>query len=196
MSKTIKIIISLLIVLGVVFVAIKIFPGTRVKKSLCYNQKNLDLAYERGWNDLKKRVGASGHLSSAPLDSRQLGVSGTVAGIEKNIIRVKIQTFDPLADPDLDERYVVIEEKTKINEQELKSEEQFQEEWSRFQRESQTQQIGESEASAPPSRYVIKAVSASALETGQLITVSTNRDIKREKKFIADEIVINLLRNQ
>ena len=122
-------------------------------------------------------------------------VSGTVEEIQDNKISLKIHPLEPLADPELDNRVIEVDDNTKIYQLIEKGQAEYQREMAEFNQRIE-EQIKDPEAVAEvseyPEPYTRQEISLTDIEIGQRITVTTQEDIKDTKQFKAIEITVRL----
>jgi len=154
--------------------------------------------FQAGWEAAKKRLADSGF--AAPMANLEIkNVSGQAIAVQGDAITLKIGPLEPLADPNLDERIVKIDNNTKIYILEQKDQTQYQSEMAEFNKKMQEQlknppKPGETPAAAagaimPPEFFVKKEASISDIKVGMNINViAADKDIKNAKQFSAAEI--------
>ena len=70
--------------------------------------------FEAGWQAAQERLSESGFMPPMIEGAEITSVNGEVKEVKDNRISLKISPLEPLADPDLDNRIVEVDEKTKI----------------------------------------------------------------------------------
>jgi hypothetical protein len=143
--------------------------------------------FQAGWDAAKQRLTETGF---APLieDTEITSVSGEIQEIKDNKISLAIYHFEPLSDPELDNRIIEIDENTKIYQLVEKDQAQFQKEMDEFDKAMQEAQ----DISTPPEPYFKREINFSNIEVGQRITAVAQEDIKEVKQFKAIEINVEL----
>lgn len=155
--------------------------------------------YQAGWQAAKKRLQESGYLHIMNAETEDIkNISGAVQEINGNKLTIKIMPLEPLADPSLDIRIVVVEENTKITLKEQKSSEIFNkeiEEYNKKMQDNLKERLEEKSASdsniiTPPSFFTEKKASIADIKTGMQIAVKAEQNIKEAKEFIASTVEI------
>ena len=137
--------------------------------------------YQEGWNAAKQRLYETGALAKIEIEYPIKSVYGVITNIDKNKLYIKISPVEALAEPALDNRIVVIDENTQIYIY-VRQDQEF------IDRELEEQlQQGLIEE---PELYFKKEVSISELQPQKTIVVNSTNDIRNEKQFIANEIII------
>jgi len=156
--------------------------------------------YQAGWDAAKKRLADSGFAD--PMANLEVkNVSGEVTAVQGNAITLKIRSLEPLADPSLDERTIIVDANTKIYILEQKDQAQYQSEMADFNKKMQEQlktppapgQTPTAPAGAitPPEFLIKKETGISDIKTGaQINVIAADKDIKNTKQFNAAEISI------
>jgi hypothetical protein len=185
-----QIIGSIIIVLA--FFSLGYFAGTKIA-ALKGGQAG-DNTYQAGWNAAKKRLLESGYFSAN--NSEINSVFGQVKEVNGNSITLKIRPLEPLADRELDERTIQIDENTKIyanTQREQKEYQQLVEEFTNKKRE-EAAKSGETPTFSPadyPSPFIQNEANISDIKVGVNVTVkAVDKDIKTAKNFKASEVTI------
>lgn len=145
--------------------------------------------YQDGWNFAKKRF----EMSNAGSEEFNIvkSISGEVKKIESNVLYLEISPIEPLADPELDNRLITINQNTKISEILKKEEASYQAELS----ESISNGNYSDDPGSPngrPSMYYYKDISIDELKKGRRVIVKSSKNIKDEKSFVAEEIAVEM----
>lgn len=128
-------------------------------------------------------------------------VNGEVKVIKGDKITLKIRPLEPLADENLDERIISINNQTKIYEMVQKDSKLFQAEMDEYNKKMQEQMKAMDpskpvdptkiiEPLMPPQSFDKKEIKIDAIKVGSQITVQSEKDLKNEKNITAQEIVV------
>ncbi|MBU1730238.1 hypothetical protein KJ557_01635 [Patescibacteria group bacterium] len=183
-----------------VFIAV-IFFGlgyitSKSHKQLCPQTTNEQKGdFQAGWDAAKQRLSETGFMPMLDdIESMEIKTAnGEVTAIEDNKITLKIFPLEPLADPELDNRIIEIDENTKVYQSVVKDQKEFQKELDEFRNkihERINNPEGNTEPLTPPSGFIKQESSLTAIQVGQQITVTAEQDIKNLKQFKAIEIII------
>jgi hypothetical protein len=149
---------------------------------------NLSVAntYEAGWSAARKRLADS---DIGPIINVQdmRSVRGVIESIGADRISVRIRPLDPLADPVLDNRVVLVKNTTKIIRLDRKDVKVFQKEMEVFFANIKKGKTS-SEPVRPPDPFIKSAISVADLKVGDRIVALASEDIKVAKEFVATEI--------
>jgi len=184
MSKqTITTIIIALVFFGLGFYSGRLYPiGLKGENT-----------FEAGWQAAKQRLSETGFMPMFGKDMEITSLSGEVKEVKGNKISLKISPLEPLADPNLDNRIVEVDEKTKIYRLIEKDPAQYQAEMEEFERKMGEEMENPEEIPEPvvfPEMYQQEEAVLTDIEAGQQISVRTEGDVKEVKQFRAIEIII------
>jgi len=184
MSKqTITTIIIALVFFGLGFYSGRLYPiGLKGENT-----------FEAGWQAAKQRLSETGFMPMFGEDMAITSLSGEVKEVKGNKISLKISPLEPLADPNLDNRIVEVDEKTKIYRLIEKDPAQYQAEMEEFERKMGEEMENPEEIPEPivfPEMYNKEEAGLADIEVDQRISVKTEGDIKEVKQFKAVEITI------
>ena len=184
MSKqTITTIIIALVFFGLGFYSGRLYPiGLKGENT-----------FEAGWQAAKQRLSETGFMPMFGEDMAITSLSGEVKEVKGNKISLKISPLEPLADPDLDNRIVEVDEKTKIYRLIEKDPAQYQAEMEEFERKMGEEMENPEEIPEPvvfPEMYQQEEAVLTDIEAGQRISIRTEGDVKEVKQFRAIEIII------
>jgi len=157
-----------------------------------YYKSTTDDTFQSGWEAAKQRLEEIGYFPM--MEGMEItSVNGRVEEVKDNKISLKISPLEPLADSDLDNRIVEVDENTKIYQLVGRDPEQYQKETEEFNQRMQ-EQMANPETMADlgeyPEPYTKEEISLADIEIGQQITVRTEEDIKDTKQFKAIEITV------
>ena len=181
MSKqTITTIIIALVFFGLGFYSGRLYPiGLKGENT-----------FEAGWQAAKQRLSETGFM---PMFGEDMAITSLSGEVKDNRISLKISPLEPLADPDLDNRIVEVDEKTKIYRLIEKDPAQYQAEMEEFERKMGEEMENPEEIPEPvvfPEMYNKEEAGLADIEVDQRISVKTEEDIKEVKQFKAVEITI------
>jgi len=183
--------IALIFILGILIGA-----KTKSKSTAISQLSGGKDTFQAGWEAAKKRLADSGFASMGLSGLEIKNLIGEVKKIENNKITLKTAPLEPLADPELDERIVLISNNTKIYKYEEKDAAVYKQEMEEFNKKMQQQLRPTSETSTPSSPIVPpefrtkKEAAVSDLKENQRINVIAAENIKDKKEFTAIEIDI------
>lgn len=186
--------VAVIIVLGV-----GIFIGTKLPRKIETPTGDRNDSFQAGWDAARERLKQS-PLGMATLEKNDVrDVNGKILKIVGNKIIVKINPLEPLTDPNLDERIIVIDSNTKIVATSRREDPKFLQEQQAFQ-EKMKQQLEqrrqdpsvELEQIIPPMLGEIifdkKDVALEELKEDMDISVTSAENIKEVKEFTAVRI--------
>jgi hypothetical protein len=169
-----------------------LFLGTKLKSKTADSKNN---TYQAGWEAAKAQLEKSG-IGAVPAGMEIKTLSGTVDKVSGNTITLKNVSFgDPLADPSLSVRTVQINKDTKFYQLSQKDQAVFQKEMDEFTKKINEQSNNKDNAPEPiasPDPQIKKEITLADIKEGQLVSVSSNEDIKDKKEFIASQVSVNL----
>ena len=137
--------------------------------------------YWEGWNAAKARLIETGYLEEISETTEIKTIRGIVSAVKDNKISLKINSLDPLADFELDNRIIEVDDNTKIILHESRNDEEFIKEADAFEKG-----LSENE----PMPFIEKKGSLSDIKVGEITTVTAQENIKDKKQFKAVEIII------
>ena len=152
-----------------------------------------DNTFEAGWQAAQERLSETGFMPMFGKDMEITSLSGEIKEVKGNKISLKISPLEPLADPNLDNRIVEVDEKTKIYRLIEKDPAQYQAEMEEFERKMGEEMENPEEIPEPvvfPEMYNKEEAGLADIEVDQRISVKTEEDIKEVKQFKAVEITI------
>jgi len=151
-----------------------------------------DDTFQAGWDAAKQRLAESGFTPM--MEGMEIvSISGTVQEVKDNKISLKINPLEPLADPELDNRIIEIDENTKIYQLTQRDQEQYQKEMEEFDKiimEQMENPEAMAELGQYPEPYTKEEASLDNIQVDQLITVEAQENIKDVKQFKAIEITV------
>ena len=146
--------------------------------------------FQAGWEAAKARLTETGLVPmAANIETKT--VSGEIKEINGNKISLKIRPLEPLADPELDNRVVTVDDNTKIYQLEPKDPKVYQKELEDFNKKTREQIVQPGalpQPVTPPEYFTKKQIKIADLKIGQQVTVTADKDIKNSKEFTAIEI--------
>ena len=179
----IYLIISAIIFYGLGFLShIIIFD----KNTGCLTEVDIQNSFEDGVNTTIERLQKKGAFLQVDETFPVKEIAGTISRIESNKIFIKTTPLNPLDDPNLDERTVLVNSTTKIYQYVKKDEQAYQQELRDFNRDFDNSNLN----AVPPEMYYKKDITISDLQVGQNVYVTTDIDIQKKKLFNALEITI------
>lgn len=141
--------------------------------------------YEAGWNAARQRLAESdiGRVVNAQ-DPRS--IRGTIESVGSDRVGIRVRAADPLADPSLDKRVVLVRNTTKVLRLDRKESSVFQREVDIFFANLKSKKPSDSLRAPEP--FIGTAIDTQNLEVGDEVFVVASEDIKLAKEFIASEI--------
>ena len=93
-----------------------------------YKSVTNDNTFQAGWDAAKQRLEETGFFPTMEEDTEVAFVNGEIKEIKDNKISLEIYPLEPLADPELDNRIVEVDENTKIYQLVEKDQAEYQKE--------------------------------------------------------------------
>lgn len=164
----------------------------------CYilNKNKNAQVKEQVYNDCmqttKERLSDSGVLNITELNPAvNRSIVGTIKSISNNVITVSIKPLKILADVELDERIIKINEQTSLIKITEKNEADYQKELDSFHKNHpEFLNIGETVEGAP-ARIAESQIEFSDLKIGGQVVVETENDITNVKEFLAKKLIVS-----
>ena len=176
----------------IIIIALIFFILGFVGNNIYNKQVKGDDTFQAGWDAAKQRLAESGFMPAMG-DMEIVSVTGEVIEVQGSKISLKINPLEPLADPELDNRIVEIDENTKIYQLIQRDQAEYQKEMEEFDR-IMMEQMENPEAMAElgqyPEPYTKEEASLDDIQVGQLISVEAQENIKDIKQFKAIEITV------
>jgi len=184
--------ISIFAVVALIFFSLGFYIGTKNEpvSFVGINSNQID-TFEAGWQAAEQRLAETGFV--AVLENDEITtVDGEVMSIENNKIELKIRALEPLADADLDQRIIKVNEDTKIYQLEEKDNAEYEKEMNEFNKKMQAQMENPEliEPIEPPDFFSRKEISLTDISVGDRLTAIAKENIKRIKEFEAIEIIV------
>ncbi len=167
----------------VIIYALGVGSGVFIEKKFIFNKNNASDINGSGWDTTQKRLLESGAFQGFSNEVKIKTITGIVEEIKGNVIKIKSKLLTPVLGPELDERYIEVNEDTKIIMVIKKSDEQYQKEMKEATEDGGYKKNPNSPAGGI-SMYSSEEVPLDQIKEGKLITIKTNEDVK-DKKFIA-----------
>ena len=171
-------VIFILVILGV-----GILIGANIPKKTITQGVVKDDSFQEGWDAARQRLSQFQMGGIMPPGMEIRSVNGNIQKIDGNAITVKINPLEPLSDPKLDTRTIIVDSKTKISIAVQRDSQQFQKELQEY--EEKMRAILDQDAPAeknlvnPPASFDIKEIALSDLKKDQQISVIANENIKK-----------------
>lgn len=148
--------------------------------------------FAAGWEAAKERLVETGAVRMPDAGAEITAVNGTIEAISGNKVAVRIiKPLEPLADPELDTRDVVIGDDTEIFRSVKKDQERYKKERDEFYgNEDVLEKINTPDFPAPPDPCLAEKIGADELAAGQKALIEAAGNIKNEKQFTATRIVV------
>ena len=161
--------------------------------SSCYYKSTTDDTFQAGWDAAKQRLEETGFMPPMMEDMGITSISGTIQEIQDNKITLKVQPLEPLADPDLDNRVIEVDENTKLYQLVQRDMAEYQKEMEEFDKRMEEQMENpetDIELGEYPEQYTKQEISLTDIEVGQQISVRAEEGIKDTKQFKAIEVTV------
>lgn len=175
------------ILLMILFYVLGAASGFVIKKNSFFEELNPNNAYQSGWDAAQRRLIENNIFQSYDDKTEIKSISGIVEEINSNTIKIQSKLLTALLGPDLDYRFINVNEKTKIIKVTKKSDQEYQNELNEF-----TKSGGYSTTTNSPngglSMYKSEEVALDQIEIGKLITIRSDKNIRDEKHITANEI--------
>jgi hypothetical protein len=156
------------------------------------NQKNINDTYQAGWSAARIRLIESGYFSDQlgqdiyPITS----VSGKIISLGNSQFSIKINTFDPLSDPDLDIRTVITENNTKIYKISEKDLESYSKEVKEFLGKYPQYKDMPDAPIGQPTKFFEKPITVNEIVSNDRVVVEASKDIRNAKEIVAKKITV------
>jgi hypothetical protein len=151
---------------------------------------NTDLGYEKGWDDLKKRIVNAGVCEMVSSDRPLVSFSGQIENILDNKITVRLTPIFPLDNSELDTRIILSDSNTKILRFKSKDEKIFSEEFKKYS-EGKRGFVNEDEFLLnAPKRFTEQVITVKELKSGSKIYIETEKNIRGVKEFAVRKIIV------
>ena len=148
--------------------------------------------YTDGWQAARERLENLGII--VPLDKKAeiKRLNGVINNIEDNKLTLKIIPIEPLADPDLDNRQVIVDADTKIFQVALKNQEEYDSELKEYKANYPNYKdlVNTDDFPTPPTRIENQLVSVGELLIGMRVIINSDKNLVSAKEFKAKEIII------
>jgi len=153
--------------------------------------KPIQNTFEAGWQAARQKLEQSGLLRPEPEEIFTL--SGTITAVSKNQISLKANptVLNPLADQAPEMRTVTVTSETKIIKLTPKTSEEIAKEAEDFREAMSSLEPGTTPPT-PPSPYTEEEIKITDLKNGDVISVTSDTNIKMAAKFVAKEIRLNV----
>jgi hypothetical protein len=181
------------IIAALVIFLVGVLVGMSFSKKIVVSGNRQDNSFQAGWDAAKERLKQLPMGMALPADLEIKNISGTIQKIEGSKLTVKINPLEPLADPELDNRIIVIDSNTKIILNVPKDQAQLEKEMKEFNEQMSKPRVSNNPNEPlapimPPTSFTTKDISQSDLKVNQYISVTANENIKDKKEFIATQI--------
>jgi len=147
-------------------------------------------AFQAGWDAAGERLESIGYYEQGSSEAYSLG--GEIVSVSGNRIGLKLsQPLELLANPDLDNRVIQVNDQTKITIRKTSpAMKEYEEKMRVLEEQAEAESFEPENWPEPPEEsFIIQEISLSDLEIGQRITVKSANNIKDEKEFVALEIL-------
>ena len=157
-------------------------------------------SFQSGFDAAKQRLAENKNQSATKKVVEIKKVVGEITAINNDKITIKIKPLEPLADPSLDSRVVLVNAATKFYSSEQKDPKEYLAEMQEYQKNIKASKASTTKILAPvtpatkivsPSRFIKKEISLTDLKVGQRISISAGEDIKNLPEFSALEITLS-----
>jgi hypothetical protein len=181
--KKIKLIIFILAL--IISFGAGIFAG----KIIFDKSKDLQAMYNSGWNAAKERVDK--YKISEEQDSNKdvKIIIGKVAKIENSKIYLDITPFDSLDDPSLDQRILIIDDKTVLQKNTKKDDESYKKELEDFYQKN-PEMRDRPDAVGMPSAFAYVQINIKDIASGLKVRATSEKNIRFEKEFTVKELLV------
>jgi hypothetical protein len=181
------------IIAALVIFLVGVLVGMSFSKKVIVSGNRQDNSFQAGWNAAKERLKQSPMGMVLPADLEIKNISGKIEKIYGNKITIRINPLEPLADPNLDTRIVVVDSSAKIILDVPKDQAQLEKEMKEFNTQMSKPQVSTDPSQPvnpimPPTSFVAKDILLSDLKVNQYISVIANENIKDKKEFTAIQI--------
>ncbi len=152
------------------------------------NQNN---SYQAGFDAARAKLEKSGLLRPEPEEI--FTISGKISAVAQNKITIKADptVANPLAEQAPEERTITVSENTKILKQTNKAPDEFAAEFEKY-RQSTGNLAPNETPPAPPQAFTTEELKLSDLKAGDIISVTSDANIKMTAQFEAKEIRLTI----
>lgn len=178
----------ILLIIFIIGIGVGIFFDKRLTL-LKNNTNSTNDAYAAGWSAAQKRLVDIGAIQTMGDNFEIKSISGIVQKIEGRNVQIKIVPLEPFASPDLDVRVLIISDDTLINKIVKKSEEQYLKEFNELTSEEK-KLAGPDYPNGGIDMFYTEKADLNQIKIGDRITVDSSKNIKNEKNFSVDKILI------
>lgn len=184
-------IVACIVVFAVAF-SLGAFTGPKVFSVKDPFNARVENTYDSGWGAAKKRLAESDFARMVNIQDVR-SVQGSIESIQGERISIRIRPLEPLADPVLDSRVVVVNGATKVLRLEPKNPQLFQKEMEEFFEKLKKNKVY-TDSISPPESFIKTDISVGDLKVGDRIIVLSGENIKVAREFLATEIRIEATR--
>jgi uncharacterized protein YkvS len=151
-----------------------------------------DGGFDAGWQAAQNRLIDLGIIQQVDPGQIIKSLTGEVEKVDDNSIFLKIIPLEPLADPSLDRREVVVSSDTVIKQYKKKTEDEYRREMEEYKGKISKDENFDKWQQNMPSPYELEVVGIDSVSPGMDVTVKADENIRKKKKMRADEIIIQL----
>jgi hypothetical protein len=147
--------------------------------------------YQAGWDAAKKRLADSpafGPMANGPAEI--LSRNGSVQSVNGDKISIKINPVEPLADPALDTRTVVVTDATIVTRIVPRDTDVLKKEMEVFIEQMKKPPVSGKEPATPPISFTRETAKAGDIKVGDRVTVTAGENVKNMKEFGVTSIEI------
>lgn len=185
--------IALFIILVIVVVLALLLAGSSLNLNCSFGiLSGRGGSYEDGWKAASQKLEASGLLR--PESEEVFVITGTITSITAGRISLKANptVLNPLAEQAPETRTVTVNSETKVFKLIPKNPEELNRESEAFREETEKLAPG-AVPPTPPSPYKEEEIKITDLKTGDIISATSETNIKMSVEFIAKEISLTLV---
>ena len=181
-----KNLISFLLI-AIIFFGTGFLVGKMTIKTI---KRDANDTFSAGWEAAKERLSQNSPIKideNTPVKT----IIGVVEKIYEKKLNIKINPLSPLADPNLDLRIIIIDQKTEIFQIVKKDKDQLKKEADEFSNNNKDY-LNSPIGPGGPSFYTEKKVDISGLSEKDSISVEALKDFRNDKEITAKKITILL----
>jgi hypothetical protein len=177
---------------AVIFFAIGALVGYFIPQKAAVQTIDSNNTFQAGWKAAEKRLVGMGFLQEIPVSQAIYSVGGKIISTKGKTMEIKITPLEPLADPELDNREISINDQTKIFKYSKKEEALYKRELDEYYDKVSKDVNFDDQQALMPVQYELKEANSNDLVSGLTIEVKSKNDLKTLKKIIADEITVQI----
>lgn len=146
--------------------------------------------FQTGWDAAEKRMMDLGYIQEIPSTQSIKTVGGEILANNNNVLKLKINPLEPLANPDLDQREIIYNKDTKILKYDKIDEALYKKESDEYWNNVAKDPNFDPQQALMPAQYKLVNATTADLIPGLTVEVKSISDLKTAKKISAETITI------